>query len=208
MMLTDCQQVILWALFIAPEDPKGFKKLQLRENAARWRKTHPEAAKESYLKYHNNHKESRLARARDRKKLNPVTEKGREQIREWYRKNRRYAIGRTTRYKRERCRIDPAFRLGQRLRKRVWAAMNGIDKSARTFELLGCTVAELFAHLEKQSKPGMTRENYGPVWHVDHVRPCASFDLTIPEQQRECFHFSNLQPLFAKENLKKGDKII
>jgi hypothetical protein len=54
----------------------------------------------------------------------------------------------------------------------------------------------------------MTWENYGPVWHVDHIRPCASFDLTDPAQQRECFHFSNLQPLFAAENLAKGDKIL
>lgn len=52
----------------------------------------------------------------------------------------------------------------------------------------------------------MTWENYGPVWHVDHIRPCASFDLQDPAQQRECFNFKNLQPLFAKENLKKGDR--
>jgi hypothetical protein len=55
-------------------------------------------------------------------------------------------------------------------------------------------------------RPGMTWENYGPVWHVDHIKPCAKFDLTDPDQQRACFHFSNLQPLFADENLRKGGR--
>ena len=60
-------------------------------------------------------------------------------------------------------------------------------------------------HLEAQFKPGMTWDNYGlKGWHVDHIRPCASFDLRDPEQQRRCFHYTNLQPLWAEENLKKG----
>jgi hypothetical protein len=49
----------------------------------------------------------------------------------------------------------------------------------------------------------MTRENHG-LWHVDHIRPCASFDLTDPEQQAICFHYTNLQPLWAIDNIKKG----
>ncbi len=52
----------------------------------------------------------------------------------------------------------------------------------------------------------MTWENYGPVWHVDHIRPCAKFDLTDHDQQRACFHWTNLQPLFAKDNLQKNAK--
>jgi hypothetical protein len=53
----------------------------------------------------------------------------------------------------------------------------------------------------------MTWENYGPVWHVDHIRPCVSFDFLDPAQQRACFHYTNLQPLFALENLKKGGRV-
>jgi len=64
---------------------------------------------------------------------------------------------------------------------------------------------ELREHLEKQFKPGMTWENYGPVWHVDHRKPCAQFDFSIPSHRQECFHWTNLQPLFAGENIKKGD---
>lgn len=91
------------------------------------------------------------------------------------------------------------------LRTRICLALNGADKSARTFELIGCPAVWLEVHLESLFAPGMTWENYGPVWHVDHKRPCTSFDLTNPEQQRMCFHWTNLQPLFAEDNLRKSD---
>ena len=45
-------------------------------------------------------------------------------------------------------------------------------------------------------------------WHVDHIIPLTSFDLRIPEQQKLCFHYSNLQPLWALENLVKHDKVL
>lgn len=108
-------------------------------------------------------------------------------------------------YLRGRLQNDSAFRLLLRLRTRLRRALKGTCKSARTLELLGCTVEELKGYLEKQFKRGMSWSNYGR-WHVDHIRPCASFDLTDPEQQRVCFHYTNLQPLWAKENLRKGAK--
>lgn len=95
-------------------------------------------------------------------------------------------------------------RLRSRLGSRVWYALKGVAKSAKTLELLGCPVIWLQVHLESLFRPGMDWENYGKVWQVDHVRPCASFDLTNPEQQRSCFHWTNLQPLFVHENLIKG----
>jgi hypothetical protein len=64
----------------------------------------------------------------------------------------------------------------------------------------------IWDHLQKQFKEGMTKENHG-LWHIDHIRPISSFDLTKPEQQIKCFHYTNLQPLWAKENLSKGSKI-
>jgi hypothetical protein len=80
----------------------------------------------------------------------------------------------------------------------------GTKKSGHTFDFLGCTPDEFFAHLEKQFKPGMTRENQGSVWHIDHIRPVASFNLHDPDELKACLHHSNLQPLFAEENLSKG----
>jgi len=52
----------------------------------------------------------------------------------------------------------------------------------------------------------MTWSNYGKGWHIDHIKPCASFDLSNPEQQKICFHYTNLQPLWAIDNIKKGAK--
>ena len=72
-------------------------------------------------------------------------------------------------------------------------------------ELIGCTREKLIEHLENQFLPGMSWENYGK-WHVDHIKPCSMFDFTDLEEQKRCFHYSNLQPLWAKDNLSKQDR--
>jgi Uri superfamily endonuclease len=100
---------------------------------------------------------------------------------------------------------DANYRLTRLLRGRMREALKGHSKSASTIELLGCTVDECKAHLEAQFTEGMSWANHGE-WHIDHIRPCASFDLTIAADQRLCFHYSNLQPLSAADNLAKGDK--
>lgn len=99
------------------------------------------------------------------------------------------------------------YRLKMNLKNRIWFALNGVAKSAHTLELIGCTIEELKVHLEKQFTQGMTWDNHSyEGWHIDHIRPCASFDLTDPEQQKQCFNYTNLQPMWAKENMSKGDK--
>ena len=56
--------------------------------------------------------------------------------------------------------------------------------------------------------PGMSWDNYGSAWHIDHIRPCSSFDFSDPEQQKKCFHFSNLQPLWDEINTVKSNRIL
>jgi len=97
------------------------------------------------------------------------------------------------------------FRLKNCLRSRLTAAVAG--KSASTMELVGCSIDKLKQHLESKFTEGMSWDNYGD-WHVDHIKPCASFDLSDPEQQRLCFNYKNLQPLWAADNLSKADSII
>ena len=100
-------------------------------------------------------------------------------------------------------------RLARYLRNRVKSALRadkrGPYKTNSTTVLIGCSWAQLRAHLAAQFQPDMNWDNYGE-WHIDHIRPCASFDLTDPEQQKECFHYSNLQPLWAEDNLRKSAK--
>jgi len=99
------------------------------------------------------------------------------------------------------------FRLKENLRHRIYMALKGTVKSKKTMDLLGTSIDNLWIHLEKSFKLGMTKDNYGKIWHVDHKIPCASFDLTKPKEQVKCFHFTNLQALFVKENLSKGAKL-
>ena len=101
---------------------------------------------------------------------------------------------------------SPQRQVAIRLRVRVINALKGkgVGKAAKTSELVGCTVPELMAHLEGMFTEGMTWHNQGK-WHIDHIRPCASFDLTDPKQQLQCFHWTNLQPLWASDNLAKAD---
>jgi hypothetical protein len=108
----------------------------------------------------------------------------------------------------ERMGNDPNYRLMKNCRRRLNHALKaiGVIKSQRTKELLSAPIELVWVHLEKQFRFPMTRENYGKVWHVDHIRPICSFDLTDPEQLKACFHYTNLQPLFVEENLKKGGR--
>lgn len=102
---------------------------------------------------------------------------------------------------------DPNFKIRRRLSTRIYIAvkLQRADKTGSARDLLGCSPQELRVYLEGKFKPGMTWKNYGQ-WHVDHIKPCAKFDLTDPDQQRACFHFTNLQPLWARENLIKSAK--
>ena len=102
---------------------------------------------------------------------------------------------------------SPAHKLRWYMASRIYIVLKrrGIRKSSRTLKLVGCTSSFLKSWLEKKFKPGMSWKNYGK-WHVDHIRPCASFDLNKLEEQKKAFHYSNLQPLWAHENQLKSDK--
>ncbi len=99
-----------------------------------------------------------------------------------------------------------ARRIAQRLRNRIRAALkNRGKKSKRTVLLIGCSFPKLVIYLESQFEDGISWENY-PEWHIDHIKPCSSFDLTDPKQQKLCFNYKNLQPLWAGDNFRKGAK--
>ncbi len=157
------------------------EKNRAREKA--WRAAHPNynkawhAAHPDYNKaYFKNNKESK----KERRKKN---------------RDKRNA------QRKERYANDTNFRLRQICSRRIRDAMKKDGK--KTIEFLGCTIVDLRSHLESQFTTGMTWENQG-TWHIDHRRPCASFDFTDPEQLRMCWHWSNLQPLWGAENMSKG----
>jgi hypothetical protein len=149
--------------------------------------------------------ENRKLRAKGRaqkkthRKIANISKEAAEKRRKWHREHARKVRAE-----------NPQVRISHCLRVRVLSAMksSGVKKAFKTMELLGCSVPELKAHLEKQFKPGMNWSNHTKDgWHIDHILPCASFDLTDPEQQKRCFNYTNLQPLWAKDNQSKSSSL-
>lgn len=107
-------------------------------------------------------------------------------------------------YSRTRRETDLQYRIVGNLRNRIRLSLE--NKSECTKDLLGCSLADFVKHLESRFTAEMSWENYGLYWSIDHIKPCCSFDLTDPEQQRACFHWSNCQPLPVVENSRKGGR--
>lgn len=97
-------------------------------------------------------------------------------------------------------------RLSKNLRHRLRKAMLGETRGVSAVRDLGCSMPEFRAHIERQFMPGMTWENYGAGWHLDHIHPLALFDLSDKAQAAKACHYSNLQPLWASENQRKWCK--
>jgi hypothetical protein len=97
---------------------------------------------------------------------------------------------------------------GAKLRNRINVVLRSRIKgskhrSTKVSELLGCSIEDYMYYIEQQWQPGMTWDNWG-VWHIDHIRPCKSFDLTDPVQVKQCFRYTNTRPLWATQNRNPG----
>ena len=163
-------------------------------------KENPEKRKKVYTEYNQSHKSAAKKYYEDNK------EKILKRFKK-YRTNNKIKINNLNKkYVISRLKVDIDFRLRYSLRSRLYVALKGFCKSKSTMKLIGCSIEQLKHHLEKQFKLGMSWDNYGK-WHIDHKIPCASFNLSKPEEQRKCFNYTNLQPLWAVENLRKSSKI-
>ena len=125
---------------------------------------------------------------------------------EWYQENKKRIL---ENYKKE-LKNNPQKRISHYLRTRLNKVLK-LKNISKTFQshnkFLGCSPKEAKNYLEQQFREGMSWTNHGE-WHIDHIIPLASFDLTCEEDVRKACHYTNLQPLWAEENLAKGDKII
>ncbi len=128
--------------------------------------------------------------------------------RDYYEQNKEKIIASQLKRQKHRLKTDPIYKIKRNLRNRLYYALRGASKSKRTLELLGCSVQELKTHIESQFLTGMTWENYtSNGWHIDHIKPCDSFDLKNPKEQETCFHYTNLQPLWGIDNIRKSNKL-
>lgn len=169
----------------------------------------PEPKKEITRKYY---KENIFKILENKKKYHRDNkEKIKKTSRNYYLKNIIEIKKKNKQYITNKLKNDKNFRLLQSLRTRTRNAIlsKGSKKHKNTLELIGCNIESVRNHLESQFKEGMTWDNYGKLgWNIDHIKPCSSFDLSELEQQKKCFHYSNLQPLWWWENLEKGNKIV
>lgn len=134
-------------------------------------------------------------------------EKVKNYSKSWYRKNKPKVLKYNRKRTRNLRRSNITFKLEGNLRRRILDAIKFNRKSKKSLQLLGCSVEFLKQYLESQFTDGMTWDNYGFYgWHVDHIKPCARFDLSKESEQRACFHYTNLQPLWAIDNFKKGSR--
>jgi len=163
-----------------------------------------ECGKEDRLKYHYNNLNKENSRSKKYSLLNKNILREKSKKHKSTEEYRKYFNN----YFRNWLNFSPSNRIASNLRTRVGQLLKNKNKSQKTAELLGCSFKTFQQYLESQFKPGMSWTNYGlKGWHIDHIKPCKSFDLTKLEEQKKCFHYTNLQPLWAEENWAKGSKI-
>jgi hypothetical protein len=100
---------------------------------------------------------------------------------------------------------DPQYKLASNLRSRLSHALKNGQKVGSAISDLGCSIEELKKHIENQFISDMSWSNYGK-WHIDHIKPLSSFDLTNPEELKSACYYTNLQPMWAEDNWSKGSK--
>jgi len=161
------------------------KKCQAKYKKAQY-KLHRSMLLEKHRKYYLAHRLERITSARNY--VSTHKEQRRDYIRRWQLLKRKKDIG---------------YRILCNLRSRVHHALRGDNKSRTTLQLLGCSISQFRLHIQEQFQPGMSWSNYGK-WQLDHIRPCALFNLTNKREQEQCFHYTNLQPLWKLDNQHKG----
>lgn len=170
-----------------------------RKSARYYRKAEQFKAKQAA--YYKANREEIRAKARERFATDPVYQ---AKVREWSAAGRPRALE----YKKHRYRTDPQFRLVNNIRAAIWRGLAAGQKHGRTFDVLGYTVQQLRAHLEKRFTKGMTWDNYGE-WHVDHIIPLIAFnyETTSDIDFKKAWSLKNLQPLWKSENQSKHAKL-
>lgn len=148
-------------------------------------------------------KEYRKRTKEKRKKYKERYDKEHFKEQQEYRRNRRDLRNKTM----KKYRAIPGNKIIINFRIRLNGLLKGRNKSKSTMELIGCSKEFLVNYIEKQFTTGMNWDNYGRRgWHVDHIKQCVLFDMTKSEDQHKCFHYTNLRPLWAEDNLRRPRK--
>ena len=171
--------------------------------------------------YYQEHRDKVLKQRKVfRDSLSSEAKKGmRDYARQWYSKNFEKERERRKIYRennKDRFKLyyeryeakNPHSRFGRLLRHRVRISLKAQDlrKNEKLVKLLGASAKEVRKYIQSKFLPKMSWDNYGK-WHIDHIIPLKNFDLSKPQERYKAFHFTNLQPLLALDNLRKGSKV-
>jgi len=124
----------------------------------------------------------------------------------WAKQNRKRRNAYMSEYEFKRRQVDINFKLSKNIRSRISKVLHGHLKSGSAIKDLGCSVDFLISHLESKFTENMSWKNYGK-WHVDHIQPLSSFDLNDKIQFLKAVNYTNLQPLWAFDNISKSNKV-
>jgi hypothetical protein len=199
-------------------------KERLKEKRKAYRDANREQKKEQNKRYREKNKEkikawreknkekAKAYREANRDKIKAYEYDNKERLREYqkayYKTNKEEINEKKKAYSKERRKKDPLFKLKGRLRCASYKAFKGQRKPKKTEELLGCTYNDFKDYITAQFVGNMTWENYGDVWHVDHIIPLATIkDVSQIDLISSLCHYSNLQPLFADDNHSKNDRL-
>jgi len=171
----------------------------VKEYQFQWRSSKRSILNQKSKEYQETHKEEKKEydknyRLENIDKINSYLEDNKDMI------NKRSNI-----YSKNKRKVDINFKISQSIRNRIGKFLNR-DKSYSSVTELGCSINELRNHLESKFLDNMSWDNYGK-WHIDHISPLSKFDLTKPDEFKKACHYSNLQPLWALDNIKKSNKI-
>lgn len=187
-------------------------KNRVKEAARKWKQNNPIRAKENEEKWKHANPERVRASKRKWAQENPEAthrwakthpEEANKSKAKWRKRNPKYQRD----YFRNRYRTDIEYRIAVSLRRRLGMAVRKNQKNGSAVRDLGISIADFRSYISALFKPGMTWDNWGKIWHLDHIKPLAAFDLKERDQFLEACRYTNLQPMFVRDNLIKGKRI-
>jgi hypothetical protein len=189
------------------------------EDKRKYREKYHDKVLKSSKKSYKKHRQKRLMEKKVEQQLYPEKMKQRRKeqylkhrekrlldVKEYAKNNKTKIRERQSKYTINRYHNDPVFKIKMNLSRR----MRGLIKKdgKKTVDLIGCSINFLKQYLESKFLENMSWSNYGRNgWHIDHILPCSSFNLKDSKQQKKCFHYTNLQPLWEVDNIRKSDKV-
>jgi hypothetical protein len=168
-----------------------------REYNRQYHQAHRDEILAHHRQYYQVHRDEYLVYMREYNRVN------RDKVRACDRRSKQTHKERLLRVRKERLTSDTAFRLRLYLRNRLNGAVRNGYKAGSAVRDLGCSIDDFKEYIAGLFEPGMSWDNWGK-WHLDHIKPLASFNLTDREQFLKACHYTNIRPLWANDNLRKG----